>query len=73
MRAKVMWVLGAVMLVTVFFTLSQKKIYRATASIQIDPTSLHPLGRQVEQVVAVGAGNYWTNREYTETDRKSVV
>jgi capsular exopolysaccharide synthesis family protein len=65
-------VVGSVLLLTIFYTLSQRKIYRATTSIQIDPTSVQPLGRQVEQVVEVGAGSYWTNKEYNETQFKII-
>jgi capsular exopolysaccharide synthesis family protein len=62
----------ATVLFTVFYTLSQKKIYRSTTSLQIDPTSVQPLGRQVEQVVEIGAGSYWTNKEYNETQFKII-
>lgn len=53
-----------------FYTLGQKKIYQATATVQFDPSPPRPLGRGVDAVVDMGAGSYWNNREYYETQYK---
>lgn len=53
-----------------FYTLGQKKIYQATATVQFDPSPPRPLGRGVDSVVDMGAGSYWNNREYYETQYK---
>ncbi|KYF66103.1 GumC family protein [Sorangium cellulosum] len=53
-----------------FYTLGQKKIYQSTATLQFDPNPPRPLGRGVETVVDMGAGSYWNNREYYETQYK---
>jgi len=52
---------------TVFFTLGEKKIYQATAILEIDPSPPSPLGSEVQTVVAMGADSYWANQEYYET------
>lgn len=52
---------------TTFYTLGQKKIYEASATILFDPNPPRPLGRQVEAVVDMGGSNFWNNREYYET------
>ncbi len=71
------WVLILVVTLAVasavtFYTLGQVKIYRAGATIQIDPSVPQPLGRDVQGVVDVGAGAYWSNREYYETQFKII-
>lgn len=53
-----------------FYTLGQTRIYQATATIQIDPNPPRPLGKNVDMVVDMGAGTYWNNREYFETQFK---
>ena len=60
----------AVFVGTTFFTLSRVRVYRAEATIQLDPNPPRPLGKDVEAVVDVGAGNYWDNREYTQTQHR---
>ena len=60
----------AVFLGMTFYTLGQKKIYRASTTLQIDPNPPQPLGKQVQTVVDLGAGNYWSNKEYYETQFK---
>ncbi|MCA9619574.1 MAG: polysaccharide biosynthesis tyrosine autokinase [Myxococcales bacterium] len=61
----------AVLVVTVvgttFFTLGQKKIYQAEGTVMFDPNPPSPLGSQVESVVDIGSGNFWSNQEYYET------
>ncbi len=55
-----------------FYTLGQKKIYQATATVLFDPHPPKPLGKSVDTVVELGNGNYWNNREYFETQYKVV-
>jgi polysaccharide biosynthesis transport protein len=56
-----------VVLAATFFTLGETKIYRAEATIQIDPKPPQPLGNDVQQVVDMGTGNFWSNKEYYQT------
>ena len=60
----------AVVLGVTFYTLGQKKIYQAVATIQFDPNPPRPLGAKVETVVDMGVGSYWDNHEYYETQFK---
>ncbi|WP_234022966.1 GumC family protein [Sorangium cellulosum] len=55
-----------------FYTLGQKKIYQSSATVQFDPNPPRPLGRGVDTVVDMGAGSYWNNREYYETQYKVI-
>ncbi|WP_437673362.1 GumC family protein [Sorangium sp. So ce131] len=55
-----------------FYTLGQKKIYQSAATVQFDPNPPRPLGRGVDTVVDMGAGSYWNNREYYETQYKVI-
>lgn len=57
---------AAVTLSVTFYTLGQRKIYRATASLQLEPRPLQPLGNSVQAVVDP-SGNYWDNKEYYAT------
>jgi capsular exopolysaccharide synthesis family protein len=61
-----------VTLVVTFYTLGQTKIYQASATVQFDPTPPRPLGKEVQNVVELGAGDYWNNREYYETQYKMI-
>lgn len=63
----------AVTLAVTFYTLGQTKIYQAAATIQFDPTPPRPLGGKVETVVDMGAGSYWDNHEYYETQYKIIT
>ncbi|HEY8943927.1 MAG TPA: polysaccharide biosynthesis tyrosine autokinase, partial [Polyangiaceae bacterium] len=60
-----------VTLAVAFFTLSQTKIYKATATIQIDPSPARPLGTDVPGAVDLG-GAYWSNKEYFDTQLKII-
>ncbi len=62
-----------VMLAVAFYTLGQTKIYRSTATIQIDPSAPQPLGKGVQTVVDMGAGDYVANRQYLETQYKIIT
>lgn len=66
-RALAATVALAVLLAAVFFTLGQKKIYRAESLLQIDPKPPSPLGNDVQGVVDIGTGNFWNNKEYYAT------
>ncbi|NMC68986.1 MAG: polysaccharide biosynthesis tyrosine autokinase [Myxococcales bacterium] len=59
--------LAAVVGLVTFYTLRQPKVYRATATIQIDPQAPRVLGEKVEAVTEMGTGSYWSNQEYYET------
>lgn len=62
----------AVTLGIAFYTLGQTKIYQATSTVEFDPHPPRPLGKAVDTVVEMGAGNFWDNREYYETQYKIV-
>lgn len=53
-----------------FYTLGQTKTYRATATLQIDPTPPSPLGRDVQAIF--GADSYWNNQEYYATQYRVI-
>jgi len=55
---------------TIAFTLSQTKIYRATATIQVDPRPPRPLGQNVDTVAEVGTGSWWSEKEYYNTQHR---
>jgi polysaccharide biosynthesis transport protein len=67
--------LGAALVVSLaatFNTLGQVKIYQAVATIQFDPNPPRPLGQKVENIVDLGSGSFWDNREYYETQYKII-
>ena len=74
---KQIWLFLSVTLAVVIFAaafgVSQKKIYRAHAVIQIDPKPPAPLGRNVENVVDLGTGSYWASQEYYNTQHKIIA
>ncbi len=51
----------------VLYTMQQTKIYRATASVVIDPAPPQVFGSQLQEVIQLGAGSYWSNQEYYNT------
>jgi capsular exopolysaccharide synthesis family protein len=59
--------LVAVVALVTFYTLRQPKVYRATATLQIDPQAPRVLGEKIESVTEMGTGSYWSNQEYYET------
>lgn len=63
----------AVSLAVVFNTLGQTKIYQASATLQFDPNPPRPLGQKLETSFDMGAGNYWDNQEYYETQYKIIL
>lgn len=65
-------ILAAVVTLTVtFYTLGQRKIYRATATLQLEPRPLQPLGNSVQAVVQPSS-NYWDNKEYYATQHNII-
>ena len=52
--------------------LSRTKVYRATATLQIDPRPPAPLGHGVEGVVELGSNSYWANIEYYNTQHELI-
>jgi capsular exopolysaccharide synthesis family protein len=61
----------ATLLATVFYTFGQTKTYEATATLLLDPNPPRPLGKQVDNVVELGAGRL-DNREYFETQYRII-
>lgn len=55
-----------VMTIVMIYTLKQPKIYQASASIVIEPQAPEVLSG-VREVVDLGTGGYWTNKEFYET------
>lgn len=68
---KHLWVIAAVVAVgitaTVLYTMRQPKIYQARAAVVIDPQAPNTYGSKVQEVIQLGAGNYWSNQEYYNT------
>lgn len=52
------------------YALRQPRIYETAATLDIEPNAPNVLGRQGSEVVDIGAGTYWNNREYFETQYK---
>lgn len=67
---KRLWLVGLVFVIVVAgvaaWTFRQVPVYRAEASIVIDPSAPQVL-KNVAEVVETGAGNFWSTREYFET------
>src|SRR5690606_25049638 len=68
---KRIWIVAAVLAVgvtaSILYTKRQPRIYRATASVVIDPAPPQVFGSQVQEVIQLGAGSYWSNQEYYNT------
>jgi succinoglycan biosynthesis transport protein ExoP len=62
----------AVMTATTFYTLGQRKIYQAVATLEIDPTPPSPLGHDVPAIVQLGDA-FWNNQEYYATQYKIIA
>ncbi len=52
---------------SVLYTLRQPKVYQASASIVIDPQPPQVFGSQVQEVITLGTGSFWSNQEYYNT------
>ena len=57
----------AVILATLFWTLGQRKVYRAETLLRLDPDPPRPLGARVE-LVSANDNNYWNRREFYESE-----
>ncbi|MBW2702156.1 MAG: polysaccharide biosynthesis tyrosine autokinase [Deltaproteobacteria bacterium] len=66
-----MFFMAAVTTVTIF-TLRQQKIYEARASMIIELYAPQVLGN-MREVYNLGAGSYWSNKEYYETQYKVIT
>ncbi len=68
---KRMWIIAAVVAVgvtaSVLYTMRQEKIYQATASVIIDPKPAQVFGSELEEVVTLGTGSWWSDRQYYNT------
>jgi len=53
---------------SVLYTLRQPKVYQASASIVIDPQPPQVFGSQVQEVITLGTGSFWSNQEYYNTE-----
>jgi len=53
--------------ITAFFTFRMTKIYRATTTLHIETQAPQVLGKNVEEVVEMGTGSFWSNVEYYKT------
>lgn len=62
----------SVTLAVAFFSIGEKKVYRASVTIQIDPTPTRPLGDNMANTVDVGVSSFWNNKEYYETQYKII-
>ncbi|MDD5306522.1 MAG: polysaccharide biosynthesis tyrosine autokinase [Deltaproteobacteria bacterium] len=58
---------------TAFVTMRMTKIYRATVTLRIETQAPRVLGKDVENVVEMGTGSYWSNQEYYETQYKIIA
>jgi capsular exopolysaccharide synthesis family protein len=63
---------AAVSLSVAFYTLGQPKVYQAAGTLVFDPNPPRPLGKDVDTVVALGAGDFWNNQEYYATQYKII-
>lgn len=57
---------------TAFVTLRMTKIYRATSTVQIETQAPQVLGKDIEDVVEMGTGSFWSNVEYYETQYRII-
>lgn len=66
-----MWVILAVVAIgvtgVVLYTIRQPKIYAATATVVVNPQAPRVMGSDVQDVIELGAGSYWSNQEYYNT------
>ncbi len=66
-----MWIILAVVAAgvtaSVLYTMRQPKVYGATATVVVNPQAPRVLGGDQESVIELGAGSYWSNQEYYNT------
>lgn len=65
-RLVVVLTMALVVVATVAYTRKQPKIYKASASLIIENRTPAVLSR-VQEVIEMGAGSYWSNTEYLNT------
>jgi len=70
--AVILLITAAMLVATAFYTLRQKQIYQSKVTIKIDPNPVRPLGKDVQGVVDMGTGSYWSNQEYYNTQYKLI-
>ncbi len=49
------------------YTLRQPNVYRASASVIIDPQPPQVFGSKVQEVIQLGTAGYWSNQDYYNT------
>ena len=59
--------MAAVLGIVALWTLRQPRIYQAMATVIIDPQAPQVLNPLVADVISLGAGNYWSNEDYYNT------
>ncbi len=68
---KRLWIIAAILAVgvtaMVLYTSRLPKVYQATASVVIDPQPPQVFGKDLQEVVTLGTGSYWSNQEYYNT------
>ncbi len=66
-----LWVVLAIVAIgvttSVLYTMRKPKIYAATATVVVNPAAPRVLGSDQESVIELGAGSYWSNQEYYNT------
>jgi capsular exopolysaccharide synthesis family protein len=52
---------------SVLYTMRQPKIYAATATVVVNPQAPRVFGKDSDEVIELGAGGYWSNQDYYNT------
>lgn len=72
---KHVWLIVAILVAGILlgtgYLVRQPRIYRATGTLHIDTTPPEVLG-SVKEVVDLGAGDYWSNKEFYETQYRII-
>ncbi len=55
------------------YTSTQVRVYEATATVQLDPQPLMPLGHRVSPGTELGPEGYWSNIEYFQTQQQIIT
>lgn len=65
-----LWIILAILAIgitgAVLYTMRQPKIYAATATVVVNPNAPRVFGNE-QEVIELGAGSYWSNQEYYNT------
>ncbi|WP_369865497.1 GumC family protein [Archangium sp. Cb G35] len=69
----ILGVMAAVMLMGLFHTLRQPRIYTASTSLIIDVAAPRVLDTEVKEVMGDERGNYWANKEYYQTQSEVIT